>query len=276
MRTTVRSAVASESEELCRPEMICARFFSRPGVYTRAWLTALVTLVCRSRPSTLSCVPSRSLSEYGIAVKFATGSRAGWYFFQAPFISLMVFWTSSPPPKPPMLTPPPASRVAVAELNCCVARFSCSMESRTKPRARKRSWIELSAACMRDGCCCSSPMVRTAVLLSTRRPAKYQAGASTPTRNARARMPTATHTARAPCMRDEMVFPVFFTVLAVTAVTLHHSGLNTMRWTASRDSVQSNSSKRADSMASTAAASNTPAGSLVSTRTRSVRPSGVT
>jgi hypothetical protein len=173
-----------------------------------------------------SCVPSRSLSEYGMAVKLATGSSAGLYFFHASFISAMVFCTSSSPPKPPMLTPLPAFSEAVEAWNCAVARFSCSMESRTKPRARRRSWMELSAACMREGCCCNSPMARTAVLFSTSRPAKYQAGASTPTRNARARMPTATHTARAPCMRDEIVFPVFFTV---TTLTLHHSGLNTMR-----------------------------------------------
>ena len=125
----------------------------------------------------LSCVPSRSLSEYGIAVKLATGSSAGLYFFHAAVISSMVFCTSSSPPKPPMLTPPPAVSVAVEHLELRVARFSCSIESRTKPRARSRSWIELSAACMREGCCCSSPMARTAVLFSTSRPAKYQAGA---------------------------------------------------------------------------------------------------
>ena len=192
-------------------------------------MAALVTARCSSRPSMLSCVPSRSLSEYGIEVKFATGARAGWYFFQASVISTMVFCTSSSPPKPPMLTPPPVRSDAVEISNCCVARFSCSMESRTNPRARRRSWIELSAACMREGCCCSSPMARTAVLFSTRRPAKYQAGASTPTRNARARMPTATHTARAPCMRDENFLVVTFALSLLTELTLHHSGLNTMR-----------------------------------------------
>jgi hypothetical protein len=57
----------------------------------------------------------------------------------------MVFCTSSSPPKPPMLTPPPDLIEAVEVSNCCVARFSCSMESRTNPRARRRSWIELSA-----------------------------------------------------------------------------------------------------------------------------------
>ena len=209
-----------------------------------------------------------------MAVKLATGSRAGLYFFHEATISLMVFCTSSSPPMPPMRTPCPDCSEDAAVSNWMVARFSCSIESRTKPRARKRSWMEFNAACIREGCCCSSPMARTAVLFSTRRPAKYQAGARTPTRNARARMPTATHTARAPCMRDETVFAVVF--LAVTELTLHHSGLNTMRWTARRDSVQSNSSKRALSIASTAAASNTPAGSLDITRTRSVRPSGVT
>ena len=229
MSTTVRSAVASESEELCRPAMICARFFSSCGVYARACVMAFVTFCCRSRPSTLSCVPSRSLSEYGIEVKFATGARAGWYFFHACVISLMVFCTSSSLPKPPMVEPPPDSSVAVAVSNCCVARFSCSIESRTKPRARSRSWIELSAACMREGCCCSSPMARTAVLFSTRRPAKYQAGARTPTRNARARIPTATHTARAPCMRDDRFFlPALLTIFA-HRFSLHHSGLKTMR-----------------------------------------------
>ena len=59
----------------------------------------------------LSCVPSRSLSEYGIAVKLATGSSAGLYFFQAAVISLMVFCTSSSEPKPPIdtLSPPAES-----------------------------------------------------------------------------------------------------------------------------------------------------------------------
>ena len=99
--------------------MICARFFSRTGVETRACVAALVTAFCSSRPSMLSCVPSRSLSEYGIAVKFATGASAGWYFFQACVISSIVACTSSPLPKPPMLTPPPALRFAVEVSNCC-------------------------------------------------------------------------------------------------------------------------------------------------------------
>ena len=63
MSTTERRAVASESDELCRPVMICARFFSSTGVETRACVAALVTAFCSSRPSMLSCVPSRSLSE---------------------------------------------------------------------------------------------------------------------------------------------------------------------------------------------------------------------
>src|SRR5687768_14374458 len=179
----------------------------------------------------LSCVPSRSLSEYGMAVKLATGSSAGLYFFQAAVISSMVFCTSSPLPKPAMLTLPPALRDEVEVSNCCVARFRDSIESRTKPRARRRYWMEFKATCMREGCCCNSPMARTAVLFSTSRPAKYQAGARTPTRNASARMPTATHTARAPCMRDEMVlpvfsvFPVFFTITP-PSLRLEHDALD--------------------------------------------------
>jgi len=146
-------------------------------------------------------------------VKLATGSSAGLYFFHAVVISLMVFCTSSSEPKkPPMETlSSPASSCLVSPSNCAVARFSCSIESRTKPRARRRSWIELSAACMRDGCCCNSPMARTAVLFSTRRPAKYQAGARTPTRNASARTPTATQTARAPCILEAIFLPDLLT-----------------------------------------------------------------
>ena len=212
-----------------------------------------------------------------MAVKLATGSSAGLYFFHAAVISLMVACTSSSPPMLPKRTlSSPEDSVLVALSNCTVARFNCSIESRTKPRARRRSWIEFSAACMREGCCCSSPMARTAVLFCTRRPAKYQAGANTPTRNARARIPTATHTARAPCMRDEIFLPDLLTAAVLTSMALHHSGLKTMRCTARRESVEANSSKRAPSIASTAAASNRPAGSLASTRTRSVRPSGVT
>jgi hypothetical protein len=53
-------------------------------------------------------------------------------------------------------------------------------------------------------------------------------------------------------MRDEKFFGAFaFSLL--TELTLHHSGLNTMRWTARRGSVDSNSSNRAFSIAEIAA-----------------------